>query len=88
VLRERLAELGFRCWPSGGNFLLVALPGGTAADWAHALRELGVQVRPFGALPRLGECIRVSVGPWPMLDRFLVALAQVRADRNDNRDVK
>ena len=37
----------------------------------------GVAIRPFAELPRLGECIRVTVGPWPMLEAFLEALPEV-----------
>jgi histidinol-phosphate/aromatic aminotransferase/cobyric acid decarboxylase-like protein len=41
------------------------------------LREHGVAVRPFPALPHAGDCIRVSVGPWPLLERFLDAYDDV-----------
>jgi histidinol-phosphate/aromatic aminotransferase/cobyric acid decarboxylase-like protein len=43
-----------------------------------------VQVRPFGGLPHAGECLRVTVGPWPMMESFLVALRTVTA-RNGTR---
>ena len=32
---------------------------------------------PFTALPNGGECIRVTVGPWSMMERFLAALKVV-----------
>jgi histidinol-phosphate/aromatic aminotransferase/cobyric acid decarboxylase-like protein len=74
--RERLArelnDRGLRPLPSAANFLLVPVPG--AGDVARRLREAGVAVRAFGALPHLGDALRVTVGPWPMLERFLAAL--------------
>jgi histidinol dehydrogenase len=80
VLEGRLAELGFKCFPSGANFVLVPLPAGTAADWNAALRSRGVAARPFSALRHAGECLRVTVGPEPMMQRFLAALAAVRTE--------
>jgi histidinol-phosphate aminotransferase len=84
--RERLAAelraLGLRVWPSQANFLLIQAPGGGApAGQARrlgaALRERGVAVRVFPALPHAGDCVRVSVGPWPLMQRFLDALREV-----------
>ena len=75
-LAAGLRELGFDVLPSGANFLLIKLPAGMrAAETAVALRERGVAIRPFPALPRLGECIRVSIGPWSMMERFLGAIS-------------
>ncbi len=80
--RERLAAalgaLGLHTFPSATNFLLVALPpGADAAEWNRQLRARGVAVRPFPALPAAGECVRITVGPWPMMERALVALEDV-----------
>ncbi|MGQ0562844.1 MAG: pyridoxal phosphate-dependent aminotransferase [Gemmatimonadota bacterium] len=82
VNRARLASaldaLGLRCWPSAANFILVKVPAQwSAAGVATALRERGVAVRPFPELPHAGDCIRVSIGPWPLLERFLNALSEV-----------
>jgi histidinol-phosphate aminotransferase len=77
-MRERLAaELrrrGFDPLPSRANFLLVPVPDGTAADHARTLRALDVGVRPFADCPDVGDALRVTVGPWPMMERFLDAL--------------
>lgn len=80
--RARLAcalhELQLRQWPSAANFILVQVPTGwRAGDLAGALRRCGVAVRPFARLPAAGDCIRVSIGPWAMLEPFLAALRQV-----------
>ncbi|MGH7443298.1 MAG: histidinol dehydrogenase [Longimicrobiales bacterium] len=80
-LAERLAGLGLRAFPSAANFLLVALPdGASAADWNVRLRARGVAVRPFAALPGAGECVRVTIGPWPMMTHFLEAAAALMAE--------
>jgi len=78
--RERLSrELearGVAQLPSAANFILVRAPSGVASDDAMALRAAGVQVRPFPDAPDLGDSLRVTVGPWPLMERFLEALDQ------------
>lgn len=72
-----LAALGLHVWPSAANFLLVRSPRPDVAALGAALREQGVAVRVFPALPVAGDCFRVTVGPWPLMERFLVALKAV-----------
>ncbi len=73
--RERLAdELRAReiePLPSAANFLLAPVPD--AADMAALLRARGVAVRPFVDLPAIGDALRISVGPWEMMQAFLDA---------------
>jgi histidinol dehydrogenase len=75
-LAERLKTLGLRSWPSAANFLLVQVPAaaGGAPELGAALRASGVAVRTFPGLPTAGDCLRVTIGPWPMLEAFLSAL--------------
>jgi histidinol-phosphate aminotransferase len=78
-LRAELEARGFRVLPSGANFLFLPLEEGpldsaTAATLTDRLRSSGVAVRPFPAVPGLGEAVRVSVGPRPEMDRLLNAL--------------
>lgn len=54
-----------------------APPAFGAAAFADALRARGVAVRAFPALPRAGDCIRVTIGPWPLMQRFLGAVRDV-----------
>jgi histidinol-phosphate aminotransferase len=75
-LAGELTQRGIRHWPSAANFVLAAVPD-SAARWNRELRSRGVAVRPFGALPGAGECIRVTVGPWRALERFLSAFDEV-----------
>jgi histidinol dehydrogenase len=75
TLADALRGRGLRVWPSAANFLLVETPPelGGSVGVAGGLRRLGVQVRPFPGLPIAGDAIRVSIGPWSMLERFLAA---------------
>jgi histidinol-phosphate/aromatic aminotransferase/cobyric acid decarboxylase-like protein len=74
-LTDELQRRGYTVFPSGGNFILMQVPAVTTAQsLATRLRTLGVAVRPFPALPQVGDCIRVTVGPWSMMQRFLTAL--------------
>jgi histidinol-phosphate aminotransferase len=81
AVRERLArELaaagGYRVFASGANFVLAA-PDERLADAmsiAEALRDAGIGVRAFAALPGIGGALRITVGPWPMMQRVLDAL--------------
>jgi histidinol dehydrogenase len=79
-LAAALADLGLRCWPSAANFILVAAPGGDARGLRLSLRRLDIGVRAFPDLPQTGGCIRVTVGPWPLMERFLSALKEVIGD--------
>ncbi|HUF49924.1 MAG TPA: histidinol dehydrogenase [Longimicrobiales bacterium] len=75
-LHDALVARGAAPLETAANFLLLPVPG-RAADWNSALRARGVAVRAFSALPGTGECLRVSIGPWPMLERFLDAFDDV-----------
>lgn len=78
-LARRLEAMGLNPLPSAANFVLIPAPAGADA-LAAALRARGVAVRPFPALPRIGDAIRVTVAPWPLLERFLEALASALRD--------
>ncbi len=84
-----LRDRGIRPLPAGGNFLLVPVRGGAgggtssreepplppaAVRVASRLREEGVAVRPLPDLPGIGDGLRVTVGPWSHMERFLTAL--------------
>lgn len=74
-MSDELSRLGLRVLPSAANFVLAALPPGERADdWNRHLRAGGVAVRPFAALPGLGECVRITIGPWSMMQRALASI--------------
>jgi histidinol-phosphate aminotransferase len=75
-LLGELSGRGVTTWESAANFLLLKVPG-SAGDWNRRLRDRGVAVRPFAGLTGAGDCIRVSVGPWPLMQRFLAAFDEV-----------
>lgn len=74
-LRGELETRGLAQLESRANFILFAAPSGDAAADNAALRAHGVSTRPFTEIAELGgEALRVTVGPWPLMERFLEAL--------------
>lgn len=77
ALATALRARSLRAFHSHANFLLVAPPE-PVAGWAGAVRgallEGGILVRAFPALDGVGEAVRVTVGPEPIMERFLDAL--------------
>lgn len=73
-LGRELEARGVAQLPTSANFILCAAPSGSASEDALALRDAGVQVRPFTGVPQVGEGLRVTIGPWTLMDRFLEAL--------------
>jgi histidinol dehydrogenase len=79
--RERfmtaLERLDLAPLASDANFVLV--PVRDAAALAHRLRRSdgsGVAVRPFVALPGIGDAVRITIGPWRMMEAALSALEE------------
>lgn len=87
-LVEALTERGRAPLPSQANFLFIGAPSGSAKGDAEALRARGVMVRPFTGVPNIGEGLRVTVGPWEMMERFLTALDEVLAEAEDTAAVR
>ena len=79
--RERLFRAldarGLNPLPSRTNFLLFPVADGRSLELSNALRTRDVAVRPFPACPDVGDALRVTVGPWPLMERFLAALDDV-----------
>ncbi len=82
-LTRSLEALGiFDVVPSSANFVLaVVRPGSrfTATGIASGLRKQGVAIRPFSSLPGIGDAIRITIGPWAMMQECLRALEQLAA---------
>jgi histidinol dehydrogenase len=70
-----LQSRGFSVAPSEANFVLVPVPG-KAIELAARMREAGVSVRAFEALPGIGEAVRISIGPRKVMDVCLCALTE------------
>ncbi|MCU1393675.1 MAG: hisC [Ilumatobacteraceae bacterium] len=76
-IQQRFAELPVDFWPSGANFVLFrprAMAG--KAVW-QGLLDRDVLVRDCSGWPRLGDCLRVTVGTTEENDVFLTALTEV-----------
>jgi hypothetical protein len=42
------------------------------------MRARGVAVRPYPGLPGIGDAIRITIGPWPLMQLALDALLAAR----------
>jgi histidinol-phosphate aminotransferase len=69
-----LNSMGLHPLPSDSNFVLVPVPDAVSLD--GRMRDRGVAVRPFTQLPRIGDAVRISVGPWAMLEECLRVLGE------------
>jgi histidinol-phosphate aminotransferase len=74
-LMNELRALGLSPAPSDANFVFVPVNGAAGID--RRMRERGVAVRVFERLPIVGDALRITVGPWPMLDRCIHMLREV-----------
>ena len=72
-LTIELQKLDLDPMPSSANFVCVPVKNCVAVGMA--MREKGVGVRPFPNLPRVGDCLRISVGPWPLVRQCVETLA-------------
>ena len=70
---QSLTSLGYSPIPSSANFILIPVPN--CADAAGRLRRQGVAVRAFAGLTGIGDALRITIGPWEMMERCLDALA-------------
>ena len=72
-----LANLPVEAWPSGANFVLFRPSARDGAEVWRALLDRSVLVRNCASWPRLGGCLRVTIGTPEEDDTFLAALAEV-----------
>ena len=75
-LSDELARRGLSCPPSQANFLLAQVPAGakrTAKALYEGLKAQGILVRHFDT-PRLGGCLRISIGTPAQNRRLIEAL--------------
>ena len=74
-LRTELRMRGIDSFESAANFVLV--PVSDCVALASRLERVGVRVRALPQLRVIGDAIRIAVGPWEMMLRFLDALEEV-----------
>ena len=71
-LTGELRALGLDVLPSAANFVLAPVPD--AATVAQRVRQRGVLVRAFAALPGVGDALRIGVGPHEAMTATVDAL--------------
>jgi histidinol-phosphate aminotransferase len=76
-LTQSLKDIGLAPLPSDSNFVLVPVSDAPALD--RGLRERGIAVRPFVSLPGIGDALRISIGPWELLETCIDALREMSA---------
>lgn len=74
-LMSELMDMGFKPIPSQANFILVPINNATEVD--RQMRALGVAVRPLPDLAVVGDALRISIGPWEMMEECLKILKKV-----------
>ena len=74
-LVKELTRLGSPPLPSGANFLMI--PVESAEKVERGLRADGIAVRAFASLPGICDAIRVTVAPWPAMERFLASFGSI-----------
>lgn len=72
-LAPKLADLGFKVYPSDTSFLIARCPVPGPA-LVSALKSEGVAIRDLNGAPLLENHIRVTMAPTPMLDILLEKL--------------
>jgi len=69
---ERLNALGLLPIESSANFVLV--PVSNSRQICTRMVRAGVAVRVLEKLTGIGDALRISIGPWPMMEDCLAAL--------------
>ena len=72
-LRKELEQLGFKCWPSHGNFILCRF-GQEKKAILDALRARGISLRDR---PDCEGCVRITIGKQQEMERLIAELKQV-----------
>jgi histidinol-phosphate aminotransferase len=83
-LQSELELLGFRCWPSQANFLLVRFGEQRAAILA-ALESRGITLRNR---PDCEGCVRITVGTQEEMEFVISELRQVLAKKTSAQAAK
>ncbi|HEU4879597.1 MAG TPA: histidinol-phosphate transaminase, partial [Gemmatimonadaceae bacterium] len=75
LLAAAVVDMGLQPLKSGANFVLI--PVNDSRELDARLRKRSVAVRAFQGLNGIGDALRVTVGPWPMMERFIDILSEV-----------
>lgn len=69
-----LCAIGHPPLESQANFVLVPVKDSGALE--ATMRARGIAVRRFDKLTSIGDAVRISIGPWPMMERCLDAFSE------------
>lgn len=78
VFEALRAMPGVTPYPSEANFILFRVPDAHSV-WQELLDRHSVLVRDFSGNPRVGDCLRVTIGTEKENRRFLEALGEITA---------
>jgi histidinol dehydrogenase len=67
-----LTDAGITVLPSEANFVLIT--GIDAVKTARELEHAGIYVRVLRSLAGIGDAIRLTIAPWPVMERALAVL--------------
>lgn len=79
LLDDLRRHRGLRVYPSRANFILLEIEEGDPRAVFESLYAAGVLVRDVSGYPRLGRCLRVTVGTEAENQAFLEALGRALA---------
>ncbi len=79
VLAAGMTELGYKAYPSLGNFLLVSFPPHNAEEIRIFLKSRGVLVRQMGGYG-LADCLRITVGQQDDVDAVIDGIRQFQRE--------
>lgn len=82
-LRQELEQMGFKCWPSHTNFLLVNV-GKLKPRVLNSMGERGIALRDR---PDCDGCIRISIGTQQEMERVVAALKEIVPEKSAVRQV-
>jgi histidinol-phosphate aminotransferase len=71
---EELYKAGYEPLDSNANFVLVPVPD--SAGLERVMRDSGIAIRRMENLAAIGDAVRVTIGPWPVMERCLDAFTQ------------
>jgi histidinol-phosphate aminotransferase len=71
-LLAALNDAGITALPSEANFVLIT--GIDAVKTARELERAGIYARVLRSLAGIGDAIRITIAPWPVMERALTAL--------------
>jgi histidinol-phosphate aminotransferase len=81
-LKERLAALGHKVYPSETNFVWIEPSAMEAGELFQRLKDQGILVRYFPG-ERTGTCIRITVGTDEEIDKLFEAMSEIEAKGNE-----